>query len=129
MWYAAAVEGDVNNARAKEVLSAVDAPLTSDHVLAETWLLLSSRIGRRVADAFWDGIRKGAARVEIAGEADLEVAWQIGQDFPDQDFSIVDRTSFAVMMRLGLTRAASFDDHFAVFRFGPRKSLAFEVLR
>ena len=45
--------------------------------------------------------------------------WQIGALFSDQDFSIVDRTSFAVMQRLGIERAASFDDEFAVFQFGP----------
>src|SRR2546430_12444128 len=48
----------------------------------------------------------------------LETAWQIGLTFRDQDFSIVDRTSFAVMLRLGIERAASFDDDFSVFRFG-----------
>jgi uncharacterized Ntn-hydrolase superfamily protein len=41
----------------------------------------------------------------------------------------VDRTSFAVMERLGVHRAASFDDAFAVYRFGPRRSKAFEVVR
>jgi len=41
----------------------------------------------------------------------------------------VDRTSFAVMERLGVHRAASFDDDFAVYRFGPRRSKAFEVVR
>jgi uncharacterized protein len=62
-------------------------------------------------------------------EADLQAAWQIGERFPDQGFSIVDRTSFAVMTRLGITRAASFDHHFAVFRYGARGNLAFELLR
>jgi predicted nucleic acid-binding protein len=59
----------------------------------------------------------------------MDRAWAIGQAFPDQDFSLVDRTSFAVMERLGITRVASFDDHFAVYRFGPRRDRAFEVLR
>jgi uncharacterized protein len=33
------------------------------------------------------------------------------------------------MERLGLTRAASFDDDFAVYRYGRRREKAFEVLR
>lgn len=33
------------------------------------------------------------------------------------------------MLRLGLRRAAAFDDDFAVFRFGRRRESAFEVLR
>jgi predicted nucleic acid-binding protein len=49
--------------------------------------------------------------------------------FSDQDFSLVDRTSFAVMERLGLVRAASFDDHFAIYRYGRNRDRAFEILR
>jgi predicted nucleic acid-binding protein len=57
------------------------------------------------------------------------VAFAIGEAYGDQDFSIVDRTSFAVMQRLGLERAASLDDDFAVFRYGPQRRLAFTVVR
>jgi len=61
--------------------------------------------------------------------ADLETAWEIGLAYADQDFSVVDRTSFAVMRRLGIERAASFDQHFAIFRFGPDLRRAFTILR
>ena len=44
-------------------------------------------------------------------------------------FSIVDRTSFAVIERLGLTCVASFDDDFAIYRYGRRRDKAFDVLR
>ena len=40
-----------------------------------------------------------------------------------------DRTSFAVMLRLGIHRAASLDKDFAVFRFGPRRDRTFEIAR
>ena len=33
------------------------------------------------------------------------------------------------MRRLGVQRAVSLDDDFAIFRFGPRRERAFEVLR
>jgi len=59
----------------------------------------------------------------------LEAAWQIGVSYRDQDFSIVDRTSFAVMRRLGIECAASLDDDFAIFRFGPNRRRAFTILR
>ncbi|MGE0158601.1 MAG: type II toxin-antitoxin system VapC family toxin [Gemmatimonadales bacterium] len=130
VWYAAADAGDRSNARAKEILSGAAEPLvTTDHVLVETCALLRWRLHRQAADTFWGALRGGVAAVEIVGEADLEAAWTIGHDFPDQDFSVVARTSFAVMMRLGVARVAAFDDHFAVFRYGRSRASAFELVR
>jgi predicted nucleic acid-binding protein len=83
----------------------------------------------RSAEHFWEGLRSGVAAVETAGPADLDTAWGIGKAYRDQDFSIVDRTSFAVMRRLGMERAASLDDDFAIFRFGPNRRRAFTVVR
>ena len=61
--------------------------------------------------------------------ADLEAAWVIGERFPDQNFSIVDRASFAVMERMGIVAAASFDADFAVYRYGRGRSKAFAIVR
>jgi len=72
-------------------------------------------------------IRRGIARVESAGLADLEVAAEIGRAFSDQDFSIVDRTSWSIMERLGIHQAVAFDIDFFVYRFGPNRSQAFTV--
>ena len=88
-----------------------------------------TQLGRRAAERFWEGLRSGAAIVEIVGAADLDSAWEIGRSYRDQDFSIVDRTSFAVKRRLGIERVASLDDDFAIFRFGPGRHLAFTVVR
>lgn len=127
--YAAADVGDRSHARATAVLGAGESLVITDHVLAETWQLTAARLGYDRAEAFWSAVRRGAARLEVVGSADLAVAWEIGQAFGDQGFSLVDRTSFAVMERLGVHRAASFDDHFAIYRFGPRRERAFEVVR
>lgn len=129
VWYAAADSGDRSNRRAVEILSGGRPLLTSDHILIETWLLLRHRLNRTAAERFWDGLRRGVATIEPVNAADLEVAWMIGLDFPDQNFSLVDRTSFAVMLRLGIHRAASFDQDFAVFRFGRNRDRAFEIAR
>ena len=130
IWFAISDRSDPANARAKEILSSSREPLvTTDHVVVETWTLLHHRIGRRVAELFWERLHSGVVNVEFVGPADLEAAWQIGRSWPDQDFSIVDRTSFAIMLRLGIDRVASLDQHFAIFRFGPRRRLSLTVLR
>lgn len=128
-FYAAADSGDRSHQRTRAVLASGERLVTSDHVLVESWLLLRHRLGRVAADRFWQALRAGAAAIESVGLADLEVAWAIGEQFPDQDFSIVDRTSFAVMQRLGVHRVATLDDDFAVYRLGPRRERAFEVIR
>jgi predicted nucleic acid-binding protein len=129
VWVAAVDEGDPRNERARSLLSGLDEPLmTSDHVLIESWLLVARRIHRVAADRFWDAIRLGAAALEMVTPADLDTAWTIREAFPDQRFSLVDLTSFALMQRLGVHRVASFDSDFAVFRFGPRRERAFTVL-
>lgn len=128
-FYAAADRSDRSHRRAVEILSNHEPLVTTDHILVEAWLLLQHRLGRGAAERFWGAIRSGAASLEPVVSADVEVAWGIGETFSDQEFSIVDRTSFAVMLRLGLTRVASLDEHFAIFRFGPGRRRAFEVLR
>jgi len=129
VWYAAADASDLGNVRAKAILCSGEPLLTSDHVLVETWTLLRYRVHRHAAEQFWEGIHSGVAELEPVGKADMESAWQIGLAYSDQDFSLVDRTSFAVMCRLGIERAASFDDHFAIFRFGSKRRHAFEIVR
>jgi predicted nucleic acid-binding protein len=129
IWYAAADSSDVSNMQAKTVLSSGESLVTSDHVLVETWSLLRNRIHRQAAEKFWEAVRGGIAVVEPIGPADLEAAWQIGISYRDQDFSIVDRTSFALMHRLGIERAATLDDDFAIFRFGANRRRAFTIIR
>jgi len=129
IWFAAADLSDASNSRAKVILSSGEPLVTTDHVLIETWTLIRYRINRRAAERFWEGLRDGVSIIETVGIADLETAWQIGIAYGDQDFSIVDRTSFAVMRRLGIERAASLDDDFAVFRFGPNRRRAFTIVR
>jgi predicted nucleic acid-binding protein len=128
-FYATVDAGDIGHERALEVLDGAGSLVTTDHVLVETWQLINARGGRFVAEQFWSRVRGGLARVEIVITADMDLAWQIGQDFPDQRFSIVDRTSFAAMQRLGINAVATFDDHFAIYRYGRNRDRAFEVRR
>lgn len=129
VWYAAADRGDCHNFRAKEILIQQAKLVTSDHVLLETWLLLQHRLNRSAALKFWQGLRSGIARIEPITLVDLEAAWHITQYFKDQDFSLGDCTSFAVMERLGIRWAASFDDDFLIYRSGDQHKEALKVIR
>jgi predicted nucleic acid-binding protein len=128
-FYAVLDYDDKDHSRATAILSAGDRLTMTDHVLVECWQLTRIRLGRDPAERFWTSIRGGLASVETVLPADLDAAWRIGEMFSDQDFSIVDRTSFAVMERLGISSVASFDDHFSIYRFGPRRERAFDVRR
>jgi predicted nucleic acid-binding protein len=123
------VARDRNNVRAKSILRRTTGHVTTDHVLVEMWLLLNSRYRRQAAERFWENLRSASVRLELISAADLEYAWAIGEAFADQDFSIVDRTSFAVAERLGITQVASFDEDFAVYRYGRNRDRAFDVIR
>jgi predicted nucleic acid-binding protein len=129
VWFAAINIRDAHNDEAKGVLSSIFDPVLTDYVLLETWRLANSRINRQAAHGFWSGIRRGIATLEKVTPADLDAAWAIASTFPDQHFSIVDCTSFAVMERLGITQAASLDHHFAVYRYGPARDRAFQIVR
>lgn len=126
-WYAAADTSERGNAAVKAALAGGADLVTSDHVLVETWLLIRHRVGRGPAERFWEGLLRGAAVIESVSPADLQVAWTVGEDFADQDFSLVDRTSFAVMHRLGIEDVVTLDSDFAVYRFGRRRERAFRI--
>jgi predicted nucleic acid-binding protein len=128
VFYAAVDRADRGHARALTVLDTRELLVTTDHVLVETWLLAQRRLGQPTADAFWGGVRAGGVDLTSVEAVDIEAAWQIGDAFADQAFSIVDRTSFAVMLRIGVHRVASFDKDFTVFRFGVRRDQAFEIV-
>lgn len=128
-WFALADVADAHHGRARVRLSEPNERITSDHVLIETWRLIRHQFSDSVAEQFWGGLRDGIATIVQTTDADLEAAWAIAERFPDQSFSLVDRTSFALMERLGVTRVIAFDADFSIYRYGRRRSRAFEVLR
>ena len=126
----AALARDRRHQRAAEVLSGLaDAdPFATDHVIIEAWALISRRAGFGEALRFWRALRHTPLRIEIVLMPDLERAQAIAEVWRDQEFDIVDCTSFALMERLSCRRATSFDKDFAVYRYGPDRSHAFEIV-
>jgi predicted nucleic acid-binding protein len=129
-FYSLADRNDTAHAHAARIAERLrgDDLVTTDLVLAESWLLTRSRLGRGAALRMWQAIRGGAARVETIRSDDLDRAWQIAGEFRDQDFSLIDCASFALIERLGIRHAFSFDRDFTVFRFGPRRRGTLQVV-
>jgi predicted nucleic acid-binding protein len=101
---------------------------TSDHVVIETWFLLRARLGRWAAMRFWDVLGSGVGTLLGVTSQDLRRGRELAQTWPDQAFSIVDCTSFALIERLDIRRAFAFDRHFRIVRLGARRHRALEIV-
>lgn len=128
-WYALLDGSDRSHKRVVELLKDSGEMVLTDHVLVETHRLAAHRLGGTVADRFWSTVGDGSVTLEPVGLADLAIARDIRTEWADQDFSLVDCTSFAVMHRLRIASVVSLDVDFAVYRFGSRRQHAFNVIR
>ena len=95
---------------------------TSNYVVAETHALLLARAGVRAAMAFLHELRQSSIAVVRATEEDDERAFAILRLYDDKDFSLTDATSFAIMDRLGIRHAFTFDRHFAQYGLETRSA-------
>jgi predicted nucleic acid-binding protein len=87
--------------------------VTTNFILAETYGMLLRYLGPQAARAFLEGIDRSRATLMVrAEERDEREARAILYRYTDKGFSLVDTISFAVMTRLGVTRAFTFDRHF-----------------
>lgn len=129
IWYAAANESDVDRDVARSLLAEHETSLVSrDHVLVELWNLVKVRTHHLAAHQAVGAIHASRARIECTTDDDLQAAEAIRVKFDDQAFSLTDRTSWALMERLGITEALSLDDHYRIYRYGPERRRAFRVL-
>ena len=128
IWYAAADNGDAHSEVARSLLTEhAGALVTSDGVLAELWNLLNARVNHHTANRVIAAVAAGIARVECTTDADLEAAAAALTAFGDQAFSLTDRTSWALMERLGISDALALDADFRVYRYGLQRRQAFAV--
>ena len=99
-----------------------DELVTTDHVFVESWFLIGAHLHRLAAMRFWEAMEGGVVKVLGVTSQDLWRGRRIAIDWPDQDFSVVDCTSFAVIERLGIQHAMAFDRHFRTIRLGSKRS-------
>jgi hypothetical protein len=118
-WYALTDKRDPDHRNAVQFLRKNTYPLvTTNFVFDETITLLRMRIGWEAAAEFGRKLKSSRLVTIIAvnGE-DENRAWDIFLKFRDKDFSYTDCTSFAVMQRLKLETAFTFDGHFEMMKF------------
>ncbi|HOP46451.1 MAG TPA: PIN domain-containing protein [Desulfobacteraceae bacterium] len=92
--------------------------LTTNHVIAETYILIRRNLGHEAAITFLNNIAASPRVSKIYSDSLLEKsAEDILRQYKDQDFSYTDAVSFAVMNQQGITQAFSFDHHFLTAGF------------
>ena len=102
---------------------------TIDPVLTELWLLLRRETSRELSDRLVAGLLERGLRREPLQPEDYLRAWELAREWPDQDFSLTDRQSFAVIERSRHLRAWSYDADFAVIRLGRRRRVSLDLVR
>lgn len=120
-YFALADDDDANFHRAQAVLTRLAiqrSPLfTTTFVVAETHALLLTRLNQRIATKFLQGLEGSSTTVAHPTLADLKQAQAIVYKYSDKDFSLTDAISFAMMERLSISYALSFDRHFVQYGF------------
>lgn len=92
--------------------------VTSNLILLETYNLLSRTIGSKATVKFGNVLKTNAfLNIEPISSFDWEGAWKIFSKYDDKDFSFTDCTSFALMERLKIKSAFTFDIHFKQYGF------------
>lgn len=118
-WIAHFDRTDSNHEAAVRFVRRLDRPLlTTNYVLDEVITLARRRLGHTAAVTLATTIleQKAARLVRILPE-DEEEAWQLFVRYEDKTLSFTDCTSFAIMRRLNLREAFTFDHHFTQLGF------------
>jgi predicted nucleic acid-binding protein len=90
---------------------------TTSFILAETHALLLNRLSQAIATRFLRDMEHSPTTLMWVTPADVERAKAIISQYEDKDFSLTDATSFAVMERIDIRLAFTFDRHFAQYGF------------
>jgi predicted nucleic acid-binding protein len=110
---------DANHAQACTIRDRLIAErwhlFTTSFVLAETHALLLNRLGQQIATRFLRDMEQSPTTLIWVTPRDVQRAKVIIYQYTDKDSSLTDATSFAVMERLRVPAAFTFDRHFAQY--------------
>ncbi len=120
-FYAVANRRDLHHAEALAIARRLEQSrmslVTTNFVVAEAHALMLKRAGHAAALAFLQSFEHSAIALVRASAEDENRAREIILKYSDKDFSLTDAISFAVMQRLRLSVAFSFDADFRQFGF------------
>jgi uncharacterized protein len=92
--------------------------VTTNLVIAEAYINIRRAGGYPPAMRFLDSVRQSGRVTKVYSDAALEVeAEKLLRRYADQDFSLTDAISCAVMQERGITEAFAFDNHFVTAGF------------
>lgn len=92
--------------------------ITTNLVVAETYILLRREAGHRAAIEFLERLAASPRIQKIYSTPELErKAEEILKRYQDQDFSYTDAVSFTLMQQEGIKEAFAFDAHFRTMGF------------
>ena len=116
-WFALADKSDNYHQKAINIYPGLikdfDNLITTNFVIAETYILIRRSLGHQAAVIFLESITTSPRIRKIYSDRVLEEkAEDILRKYQDQDFSYTDAVSFAVMKQYGIEQAFSFDEHF-----------------
>ncbi len=116
-WYALNDRSDHHRTAALEKMTRISAGqvalVTSDYVLDESLTLISTLANHQTAVAFGDMLIKSTSIQLLPVTEELrQSAFDIFKKYTDKNLSFTDCTSFALMKRMKLKTAFTFDDHF-----------------
>ena len=88
---------------------------TTNAILFETHALILTKIGRHVARRFLEDLLQSATIVVRVAARDEQRAFVLIGQYDDKNFSFTDALSFAVMERLRISTAFTFDRNFTQY--------------
>lgn len=94
--------------------------ITSEHIIDESITLIRYRVSHHAAVVFGDALlNSGIVEIINIAEENIVRAWEIFKKYEDKELSFTDCTSFAIMEKMKLHKAFTFDEHF--------KKVGFEI--